>query len=263
MDINEELMNIPKVSMGAGWAKDDVILQTMKGKMIPYRHQGKDVFDYHATESRLDTVKEFKNFLEEIPSPEERKVVMTEEFKIWDDRHPDIYFAAWLIHQYETADILCRRDQRRLAQAAKGEKKSWEELLRERDEKISELRSLLNEKEAIIAQKTREHDDYVANHSTSDDDGTKWLMKIDKTDIYLTLREYTIILYTLFRRATNKEDISANLKRLIGSYNTVSSYINDAKKGGRNPLTQEEKDNIKKVLKSERISYQNILQDYL
>ena len=219
--------------------------------------------DFEKWEKESPQIRAFKEFLSEIPTIEGRKKVMMEEFLRWDTKSPDIQFALWLIEQYKVAGIQWRRDQWRLEQATNGEKKSWEKIVRARDEEIRELRSLLNEKEAIIAQKTREHDDYVANHSTSDDDGTKWLMKIDKTDIYLTLREYTIILYTLFRRATNKEDISANLKRLIGSYNTVSSYINDAKKDGRNPLTQEEQDNIKKVLKSERISYQDILQDYL
>ena len=53
------------------------------------------------------------------------------------------------------------------------------------------------------------------------------------------------------------------MKRLIGSYNTVGSYINDTKKDGRTPLSKKEKDNIKKVLKSEKISYQDILKDYL
>ena len=132
-----------------------------------------------------------------------------------------------------------------------------------RDEEISELKSQLREKDAIITQKTKEHDDYVANHSTSDDDGTEWLMKINKEDIYLSLKEYTIILYTLFRHASGKEKLTANQKRLIGSYNTVDAYINHSKKEGKHPLTEDEKNRIKKVLNSEQIPYQEILKDYL
>ena len=237
-------------------------LRTLNDQCLVYNYSEKE-FNYKSFEEKLPLVQAFKEFLDEIPSAEERKAVIMEEFQKWDQKYPDIEFAAWLIQQYKTMDIKWRHDQWRIEQAAKGEKKSWEELLKERDEEIAELKSQLGEKDAIIAQKTKEHDEYVANHSTSDDDGSKWLMKIDKADIYLTLREYTIILYTLFRLATHKEELSANMKRLIGSYNTVGSYINDTKKDGRTPLSKKEKDNIKKVLKSEKISYQDILKDYL
>ena len=53
------------------------------------------------------------------------------------------------------------------------------------------------------------------------------------------------------------------MKRLIGSYNTISSYINDLKKEGRTPLNEKERDNIKKVLNSEKVPYREILKDYL
>ena len=253
---------IPVITLASAWEAGSHHLRTLNDKCIVYNYSEKE-FNYKSFEEKLPLVQAFKDFLEEIPSAEERKAVIMEEFQKWDQKYPDIEFAAWLIQQYKTMDIKWRRDQWRIEQAAKGEKKSWEELLKARDEEIAELKSQLGEKDVIIAQKTKEHDEYVANHSTDDSDGSDWMMKINKADIHLSFREYTIILYTLFRLATNKEELSPNLKRLIGSYNTISSYINDLKKEGRTPLNEKERDNIKKVLNSEKISYQEILKDYM
>ena len=253
---------IPVITLASAWEAGSHHLRTLNDKCIVYNYSEKE-FDYKSFEEKLPLVQAFKDFLEEIPSAEERKAVIMEEFQKWDQKYPDIEFAAWLIQQYKTMDIKWRRDQWRIEQAAKGEKKSWEELLKARDEEIDELKSQLGEKDVIIAQKTKEHDEYVANHSTDDSDGSDWMMKINKADIHLSFREYTIILYTLFRLATNKEELSPNLKRLIGSYNTISSYINDLKKEGRTPLNEKERDNIKKVLNSEKVPYREILKDYL
>lgn len=255
MDIKEE--KIPYTYTGFG---NSTVLCTIGG--LEYRY-GPIEGNYKQWEKEFPQIAAFNEFLSEIPTVEERKEEIMKEFRLWEKKDPTITFALWLIEQYKVADINWRRDQRRLKQAAKGEKKSWEELLKERDEEISELKSQLRDKDAIIAQKTKEHDEYVANHGTSDDDGSKWLMKINNEDIYLSLKEYTIIIYTLFRHATGKEKLTANQKRLIGSYNTVDAYINHSKKEGKHPLTENEKKRIKKVLNSEKISYQEILKDYL
>ena len=255
MDIKEE--KIPYTYTGFG---NSTVLCTIGG--LEYRY-GPIEGNYKQWEKEYPQIAAFNEFLSEIPTVEERKEEIMKEFRLWEKKDPTITFALWLIEQYKVADINWRRDQRRLKQAAKGEKKSWEELLKERDEEISELKSQLRDKDAIIAQKTKEHDEYVANHGTDDSDGSDWMMKINKADIHLSFREYTIILYTLFRLATNKEELSPNLKRLIGSYNTISSYINDLKKEGRTPLNEKERDNIKKVLNSEKVPYREILKDYL
>ena len=253
---------IPVITLARAREEGSHHLRTLNDQYLVYKYSEKE-FNYKSFEEKLPLVQTFKDFLEEIPSAEERKAVIMEEFQKWDQKYPDIEFAAWLIQQYKTIDIKWRRDQWRIEQAAKGEKKSWEELLKERDEEIAELKSQLGEKDVIIAQKNKEHDEYVANHSTDDSDGSDWMMKINKADIHLSFREYTIILYTLFRLATNKEKLSPNLKRLIGSYNTISSYINDLKKEGRTPLNEKERNNIKKVLNSEKVPYREILKDYL
>ncbi len=255
--MEQEEEKIPYTYTGFG---NSTVLCTIGG--LEYRY-GPVGGNFKQWEKEVPQIAAFNEFLSEIPTVEERKEEIMKEFRLWEKKDPSITFALWLIEQYKVADINWRRDQRRLKLAAEGREKSWEELLKERDEEISELKLQLRDKEAIIAQKTREHDDYVANHGTSDDDGTKWLMKIDKADIYLTLREYTIILYTLFRRVTGKAKLSANMKRLIGPYNTIDTYINQLKKEGNNPLTKEEKERIRKVLNSEKIAYQDILQDYL
>jgi hypothetical protein len=262
MDTNEEIQKIPFITTAIPrWGQGNYLLHTIGGERIPYTFSGK--LDYHKIEESFESVKAFREFLSEIPTSEERRAVIIDEFNRWDTKEPDFEFAGWLIQQYKTVEINCLRDKRRLEQATKGTQKSWGELLKERDEEISELKSRLNEKEAIIKQKTKEHDDYVANHGTSNDDGTKWLMKINKEDIYLSLKEYTIILYALFRHASGKEKLTANQKRLIGSYNTVDAYINHSKKEGKHPLTEDEKNRIKKVLNSEQIPYKEILKDYL
>lgn len=255
--MEQEEEKIPYTYIGFG---NSTKLRTIGGREYTY-YMGKT--NLEACKRNDAQILAFQEFLSEIPTVESRKKVMMEEFLRWETKNPDIQFALWLIEQYKVANIQWRRDRWRLEQVAKGEKKSWEELLKARDEEISELKSQLREKDAIIAQKTKEHDEYVANHGTSDDDGSKWLMKIDKADVYLTLREYTIILYTLFRRVTGKSKLSANMKRLIGPYNTIDTYINQLKNEGKTPLTKEEKERIRKVLNSEKIACQDILQDYL
>lgn len=255
--MEQEEEKIPYTYIGFG---NSTRLRTIGGMEYTY-YMGKT--NLEACKRNDAQILAFQEFLSEIPTVESRKKVMMEEFLRWETKNPDIQFALWLIEQYKVANIQWRRDRWRLEQVAKGEKKSWEELLKARDEEISELKSQLREKDAIITQKTKEHDDYVANHSTSDDDGTEWLMKNNKEDIYLSLKEYTIILYTLFRHASGKEKLTANQKRLIGSYNTVDAYINHSKKEGKHPLTEDEKNRIKKVLNSEQIPYQEILKDYL
>lgn len=253
---------IPVITVGDDWGAGTHRLWKLNNQYATYYYPEKD-FDYKKFEEKIPSVQAFMAFLKDVPSAEERKAVIMEEFRKWDQYDPDIEFAAWLIQQYKMVAIQWKHDQWRIEQAAKGEKKSWEELLKARDEEIDELKSQLRDKDAIIAQKTKEHDEYVANHSTDDSDGSDWMMKIKKADIHLSFREYTIILYTLFRLATNKEELSPNLKRLIGSYNTISSYINDLKKEGRTPLNEKERDNIKKVLNSEKVPYREILKDYL
>ncbi len=255
--MEQEEEKIPYTYIGLG---NSTNLRTIGGREYTY-YIGKT--NLEACKRNDAQILAFQEFLSEIPTVESRKKVMMEEFLRWETKNPDIQFALWLIEQYKVANIQWRRDRWRLEQVAKGEKKSWEELLKARDEEISELKSQLREKNAIIGQKTKEHDEYVANHSTDDSDGSDWMMKINKADIHLSFREYTIILYTLFRLATNKEELSPNLKRLIGSYNTISSYINDLKKEGRTPLNEKERDNIKKVLNSEKVPYREILKDYL
>lgn len=255
--MEQEEEKIPYTYTGFG---NSTVLCTIGG--LEYRYGPVDG-NFKQWEKEVPQIAAFNEFLSEIPTVEERKEEIMKEFRLWETKDPSITFALWLIEQYKVADINWRRDQRRLKLAAEGREKSWEELLKERDEEISELKSQLREKDAIITQKTKEHDDYVANHSTSDDDGTEWLMKINKEDIYLSLKEYTIILYTLFRHASGKEKLTANQKRLIGSYNTVDAYINHSKKEGKHPLTEDEKNRIKKVLNSEQIPYQEILKDYL
>lgn len=253
---------IPVITLASAFEAGSHHLHTLKGQCVVYNYLEKK-FDYKKFEEKIPSVQAFRDFLKEIPSTEERRAVIMEEFRKWDEDYPDIEFAAWLIEQYKKVDIQWKRDQWHIKQASQGMNMSWEELLKARDEEIVELKSQLREKDAIIAQKTKEHDEYVANHGTSDDDGSKWLMKINNEDIYLSLKEYTIIIYTLFRHATGKEKLTANQKRLIGSYNTVDAYINHSKKEGKHPLTENEKKRIKKVLNSEKISYQEILKDYL
>lgn len=253
---------IPVITLASAFEAGSHHLHTLKGQCVVYNYLEKK-FDYKKFEEKIPSVQAFRDFLKEIPSTEERRAVIMEEFRKWDEDYPDIEFAAWLIEQYKKVDIQWKRDQWHIKQASQGMNMSWEELLKARDEEIAELKSQLREKDAIIAQKTKEHDEYVANHGTDDSDGSDWMMKINKADIHLSFREYTIILYTLFRLATNKEELSPNLKRLIGSYNTISSYINDLKKEGRTPLNEKERDNIKKVLNSEKVPYREILKDYL
>ena len=255
--MEQEEEKIPYTYTGFG---NSTVLCTIGG--LEYRYGPVDG-NFKQWEKEVPQIAAFNEFLSEIPTVEERKEEIMKEFRLWETKDPSITFALWLIEQYKVADINWRRDQRRLKLAAEGREKSWEELLKERDEEISELKLQLRDKDAIIGQKTKEHDEYVANHSTDDSDGSDWMMKINKADIHLSFKEYTIILYTLFRLATNKEELSPNLKRLIGSYNTISSYINDLKKEGRTPLNEKERDNIKKVLNSEKVPYREILKDYL
>ena len=254
------MTKIPTISLANG-GNGTHYLQTLNNQYVLYNYRERE-FNYKAIEENLPSVQAFRDFLAEIHSLEDRKAIIMDKFREWNEHYPEIEFAAWLIEQYKTVDINWQRDQWRLKQASNGDC-SWEEVLNKKEEEIAELKSALQEKDAIIKLKTQEHDEYVRLHGTDDGEGKNWLMKIDGKDIYLALKEYTIILYTLIRLATNQEKLSANQKRLIGRFNTVDSYINDLKTIGRTPLNETEKEHIKTVLNAENIPYQDILKEYL
>lgn len=262
METNKTMEKTPTITLATRWSGGTHLLRTLGDKLISYNYPKKE-FVYKEIEDRLPSVQAFRDFLSQASSLDDRKSIIKDEFKKWDEEYPDLEFAAWLIEQYKVVEINWKRDQLKLEQAAKGEQQSLEESLKERDERICDLESKLKEKDAIIALKTKEHDEYVANHSLDCGDGMKWLMKVGGKDVFLTLREYTIILYSIFRTATKSTKLTANQKRLIGSYNTIDTYINQLKKEGTNPLTQQEKEHVKQVLICEKIFDKEILEDYL
>ena len=265
METNKTMEKIPMITLAtARWSSGTHLLRTMGGNTITYNYLEKE-FDYKRIEEKLPSVQAFRDFLAEIPLLEDRKTAILDKFHEWDERFPDLEFAAWLIEQYKTLDINWNREQWRLMQASKGVGNSWEELLKARDEEIAELKSNLKEKDAIIALKTKEHDEYVANHifDSGDEDVHIYKKGKDRGDIRLSKREYVIIEYAIHLLASGGERLSANMKRMIGPENTVSSYINDLKKDGRKPLTNEEKSHIRTVLSKEVKGYQTMLSEYL
>ena len=262
METNNKSERTPTITLAGPWDGGTHLLRTLGDNLISYNYPKKE-FVYKEIEDRLPSVQAFRDLLSQLYSLDDRKTIIKDEFKRWNEEYPDLEFAAWLIEQYKVAEINWKRDQWKLKQATKGGQKSWEEIVKERDERICSLELQLKEKDAIIALKTKEHDEYVANHSFDSDDGTKWLMKVGGKDVFLTLREYTIILYSIFRTSTKSTKLTANQKRLIGSYNTIDTYINQLKKGGANPLTQQEKEHVKQVLICEKIFDKEILEDYL
>ena len=150
METNNKSEKIPVLTAAAPGENANYVLWTIGGSKFFYGYPHE--FDYQKIEQEYDSVKAFKNFLYEVPSAKERKAIMMDEFKQWDTHMPDLKFAAWLLHQYEVADIECRRDQWKLEQAAKGEQLSWTEVVKERDEKISNLESQMKEKDEKIAK---------------------------------------------------------------------------------------------------------------
>ena len=264
METNNKPDRIPSITDASPmWENGNIALNTIRGRKYVYYYQGK--FDYLKIEKSVSSVQAYKSFLSELPSAKDRKDAIMKKFNEWETRIPDLEFAAWLILQYETAEIHWEHEQWKLEQAAKGGQKSWAEIVKERDERISDLESQLKEKDAIIALKTKEHDEYVANHSSEGGDEDVHIYKKgkDKGDIRLSKREYIIIEYAIHLLASGSEKLSANMKRLIGPENTVTSYINDLKKEGRKPLTDEEKNHIRTVLSKELIDYQEIMSEYL
>lgn len=83
--------------------------------------------------------------------------------------------------------------------------------------------------------------------------------------IQLSLREKTVILCGIMRMARQDKDgnISANLRRLISNGETVNKYLKELKsKDGTRPLTDDEKDHIRRFFKEEGLDTAYIL-DYI
>lgn len=83
--------------------------------------------------------------------------------------------------------------------------------------------------------------------------------------INLSKRERTVILYGIMQAARGKrngEPLKANLRRLIGNGNTVNKSLDYMRKGKSRPLTDAEKEHIRRFCKEEGLDTAYIL-DYI
>lgn len=121
-------------------------------------------------------------------------------------------------------------------------------------------------KKEIKRQDRRIEELTIEKHNLETKTDYKFVYKEDgmDTSINLSLRERTLILYGIILLALKKNngDISPNLKRLIGNYDTISSYLTYMKKDGSRSLTYKEKEHIHRFYHDEELDT-TCIKDYL
>lgn len=125
--------------------------------------------------------------------------------------------------------------------------------LEQRDEQIKELAADLQEANATSVE-----------YDSTGSESVNYRYVLGKgKHIMLTDRERNIIEYVIHCVATQKANLNANMKRLIGVEKTVGAHFNDSKKGASRPLANEEKKNIKLVLDGIGVDYAELLAEHL
>lgn len=172
----------------------------------------------------------------------------------------NICVAFWLIETYEAEMTISSLNEMEYSG------KNLEEEIARLKEELVEKQQIIKGKDAIINQKTLEHDEYVKNNGNDDDEMSgnyRYIFKKGES-IDLTLRERNIIEYVIHCAALQPKDgLSANIKRLIGKEKTVGGHYNDSKHNSSRPLSTEEKKNIKRVLEAENIDYKKWLKEHI
>lgn len=192
---------------------------------------------------------------------DERMKFIEKEFERWETATPeDILIAKWLIEYYDAELVESSFNEMEYSG------KNLEEEISRLKNTIAKTNQIIAEKDAIIKQKTKEHDEYVKNNGNDESEVSgKYRYILKKGDsIDLTPRERNIIEYVIHCVALKPKDgLSANIKRLIGKEKTVSGHYNDSKHNSSRPLSTEEKKNIKRVLEAENIDYKKWLKDHI
>ena len=247
--------NIPTVSCFGGFA----VLYFPSGKQITYN----EIYTEDSLHKNIEhnqVIKSYKTIFETL-NHEDKLKFMTKEFNRWEQSPPgNICVAFWLIETYEAEMTISSLNEMEYSG------KNLEEEIARLKEELVEKQQIIKGKDAIINQKTLEHDEYVKNNGNDDDEMSgnyRYIFKKGES-IDLTLRERNIIEYVIHCAALQPKDgLSANIKRLIGKEKTVGGHYNDSKHNSSRPLSTEEKKNIKRVLEAENIDYKKWLKEHI
>lgn len=205
-------------------------------------------------------IKKYEEFIAKLTHDERLRFFnsLAESFK---QRCPKLCVADWLIEKIEEEEAESFIDE--FEYKGKENETTIAELKEELNtakQQIANLeRDLQNSKnwiESLIAQKNllEQKDKFKLTYK-----GNGINQSID-----LSLRERVVIHYGIMLQAKGKREgaISSNLKRLIANSETVTKYLKLLKSDGERPLSDIEKDNVRKFYEVEELDT-GVIWDYL
>lgn len=225
-----------------------------------YDYDSKDFPGDYPDYNRSGVIKKYEEMLLKLTHDEKLRYLYSIAHRYTKEK-PEALVVVWLKHKIEEEEAVSFN----LEFEFSGKKN--EETIAELKEKLKKAESDIADLNNQLSRSEKKNETLIEERGCMENEPPcKFAFKEKgKTlSVELSLREKIVIMAGIMRMSHNDKDeeLSANLKRLISNGNTVGRYLKYMKSDGDRPLTDKEKENIRRFYKEEKLDTAYIL-DYI